>query len=152
MSWWQEDMDAGYALIPEGKYIVTLDNVTCDETKTPNSISLHWKIIKGDQEGRLLFQNFNISEKSAKWLSWQLGTIGVWQAAKEVKEEAGLTRAIFAACENLMNKIKVEMEVEHNFYEKTGKTYANSKINDVLSLAEKEESAPKIDDDEEMPF
>lgn len=156
------DNDTNYELVNPGVYVATLDNATLDETKDVPKLSLTYSL----NNKRKIWQNFTVNEKSAIWLSWQLGIIGSWQEAKETCKDDQSSSLVARACLDSLGKklgTKFEMTVEHNEY--NGKTYANGKLErpltddeaKALSEMSREEKPLKnhaldIDKDEELGF
>ena len=148
--WWNEELEEReFTLLDEGIYAAKMHDCSCDVSKEPYSLSVQWKLIDGPNKGQLAFSNYNMKETSKKWLQWQLGILHVWSLGKEKNSLLAATQAMYEGLASLLEKkICVELEVEHTEY--NGNTYANVKINKVLSEVQvqteyKAESNPKND-------
>lgn len=158
MSWWQNDIEKKdtYDLIDEGKYVSYLSDCSLDETKDYPRLTLKWKISDGKFKNRLMFQNFNIkadmSEKQIQFITWQLGTLGIWSALKEALDEWAMARMALTELGKLLNKIHVEMNVKHREYE--GKTFLNLTITGDAWESDPLIEAAKANQEtsEELPF
>lgn len=131
--------DAELIPIAEGKYEAVLSYTKLDETEQPTKISLGWKIEGTDFDGRMIWQNFRMDERSAKWVKWQFDVIGAWQAGKGASDESDFIDKVFTALEEMKDECRVELEVEHNLY--NGKSYTNGKVLSRL----KESTNPALD-------
>lgn len=113
MSLFDIDFDAvkvekTFEAIPVGTYNVISDDAELKETKdgTGSYVLIKFKIITGDQEGRLLFANFNIVNKNAKATE-----IGV-QQLKQFMECSGIKTAKIKSPTELVG-YKAQAVVKH---------------------------------------
>ena len=149
MTWWNEDVEPkkDFELIPTGQYLAALDDASLDATVSPNKLSLTYKLLDGDHKNRLLWQNFTLNQKSAKWISWQLGALGAHQEAKEAASEdeyyEKLVNAVFALVKK-PTQVKLKVEID---------TYNNKDRNKCLvDSLEVPNMALGIDSNDEIPF
>jgi len=146
MSFFDSESKSEYSLVPEGKYKASLFNVTCDLTSLEARLSVQYKL----ENNRRLFQNFKITDAGKKWLTWQMGTLGLSSVAKNLVEKpesatpAEIAKSYVDASKNYIGKV-VELEVNHSEY--NGKTREQVKVDTGF-----QDVAPKMDADDEIPF
>jgi hypothetical protein len=134
------------APVPTGTYMATIERATLDQTKTPNQVSI-WYKIRGQNEhyGRLIFANFSFNEVGAAILKKELMKLG---AQADMKMD---TLGTFL--DSTVGK-SVEVYAKHRTYPKkdgtTGDAH-NVYINDVADLS-KEILAAVVQADESLPF
>jgi hypothetical protein len=140
--WFQNDEDK-MDLMPEGTHRMKFDDVKLDETKDPITLTIRWK----SESGHAVWQNFRMGEKYGKYLSWQLGVLGVWDVRKTATDEADLARKL------LMELAKLEgshatLQISHREYQ--GRTFVDGIVKSVE--VKLDPNAPKVDDSESIPF
>lgn len=69
----------GFSPIPDGTYQVFVDEVAVKETKEKHLPMIAWKfkIINGQHEGRVLFKNSVITEKTLSYIKTDLSICGI---------------------------------------------------------------------------
>lgn len=145
------------ALPKPGTYKAKVHNVTCDLRKPDKPrITVSYKL----ESGQLLFQNMMVSDNSTKYLAWQLGQLGIWQAAwdkigkdKDVDNNT-VTKALVDASQKYLGQL-CEVEVKHREWE--GKTFADVHLNEVVKLKNHADGltqtqAPQLNTADELPF
>jgi len=153
--WWMEkDEEMTYELLPNGKYECELENATVDQTVTPNRLSCTYKIVTGEYRNRKLWQNFNLDEKSKKWLRWQLGILGSWGEARDsvAGSESEFFDLLTEATFKQVGSVYVLMKVTQDTYE--GKTRNKALIEElcVPNFANNMDEPPSISNEEELGF
>ena len=150
MSTWGEETGTEYSLLEPGKYTALLTNATIDDTNIDKPvINLEFQ-----EKTTKLWMRLVFTETAMKFLSWQLGVLGVWS---ELKGSTNSHQAALKAADllfNMVNKTEVVLEVSHRTYE--GKQYHNV-IVDSLSSGEPINHAPvlsnsKFNAEEELGF
>jgi len=159
MSWFDNSEDFG--LLKPGTYLAEIYDFKFDvlgnaATETPPSMKIQYKL----DSNKRLFQNFKFNEKGRKWLTWQMGIIGLNDEAKKlVKGEesaAKIAKAYCDASKELLGK-RVEIEVGHNTYtDRTGNERTVETVK-LLGFAEafgagKTSEPPDFDHTEPLPF
>ena len=83
----KSDVSSGtFESLPEGRYVVEVSEAELRETKTGGDmITARLKVMGGDHDGRLLFDNFVIGEKS----TWKLKTF-LEAAGSDIAESDGI--------------------------------------------------------------
>lgn len=129
--WWKDKLKGG--LTPVGTHRAILVDAKLDETGDHAKISCTFEIDEpaADYNKDSVFINFTFKETTAKFLSWQLGVIGVWQQLSECGSEEDAARKSAELIFGMIDKLTVELKVEHREY--NGKTYVNAIIGEVLS-------------------
>jgi hypothetical protein len=142
--WGEDDKDSGgYSLIDEGKYVAKITNSSLDTSKEgteddPYVLKVEYTISSGKFERRKLWQNFRFSEKSLKWIRWQLGVMAAFKAAEH----------IFKLVE--MGDVHFNVEISHREY--NGKTYTDTKLLDIISGPVKNQDLPSFDSSDNFDF
>jgi len=162
MNWFnQEPEKKDFELIPNGKYVAILENAQLDATSEPHKLKVTY-VLKDEKFGnRKLWQNFTYSDKSAKFLVWQMGVLGVQSQAKSATSEKEYYKAITdGVFELAKSNAAVVLEVTSKEY--NGKTYNNVIISDLhdgdLPVrnhaldVEGSGNPPLFDNDEEITF
>lgn len=117
-----------FSTIPEGEYVVQVDNCTIDMTKTPNRFAIVYKIVGPTQANRKLFGNYNLAGQGIGILKKDLKILGLDYSA--IKKPEQLVELVWTA----VNK-KVSANVRHREF--NGRTYESVYLNDVNGLAKK---------------
>ena len=137
-----------FSLIAPGTYTAKVHEVTT-KTEPWLQMSVQYKL----ENGRRLFQNFSFNEKGAKFISWQMSTLGVLAKAKETKVEGETPTQ---AMTNMANTIKshfvgktVKLDVIHRQY--TAKDGRQKTAENVL-VTETGNTAPSLDTGDDLPF
>lgn len=85
MSWLDlsEDKLESFEPVPAGRYAVTCEKAEVRDTKAPGGqyINTVFKIVTGDQEGRVVFHMFNIKNKNEKAVQIGRGQLKSFLAA-----------------------------------------------------------------------
>jgi hypothetical protein len=147
--------------VTEGIYAARLEDCSLDETKEFPRLSVRYKL----HSGQTMWQNFTFKDTTKKWISWQIGTIGAWNKAKESCKNQDDLKEVARACLTAIGEFVgsyYDSEVTHREY--NGKTYADLKLNQAITQAQakgylapkttltKAPEAPKFDASEELPF
>ena len=85
--------------IPAGTYYVKVDNAEGTETKNGTQcLKVRFRITEGEYVKQCIFKDYYITEKTLeKFLPWQFGILGIWDAVKETDTFGlGLNAAIDA--------------------------------------------------------
>lgn len=162
MALWQDEP----TIAPAGTYAVKLENVTLDETKADPKLSVRYKL----SNGQTMWQNFTFKSTTKKWISWQVGVIGVWSKATEGLQDPEAYQAIArATLDAIGTKIGAYYKAEVTHREYNGKTYADLKLEEEISASDaaklgktptaqhttpapKQTAPPSADMNEELPF
>jgi hypothetical protein len=150
----EKESSDGFAPVKPGTYKAVINDVTSKEYKGDQTLSLQYKL----ENNRRLFQNFKFNDTGKKWLTWQLGDLGVLSEAKKTAKE---NETIEQTVRNIHNTIAksyigkvVTIEVTHSDWTnpttKVKKTYENIKIvpNDTAPMA----PSTQGDDDDDILF
>lgn len=148
MSFYSDKSTEEYSLIPVGQYTAELFNVKPGDRDGTPTLSFQYKL----ENNRSVFQNFSFNERGMKWISWQLGVLGLNKKAQDLAKgddtPSVAQKAYLEASSALINSI-VTLEITHNIYE--GKTREVTKLVSC-DLKDTESSLPTIDDEERLPF
>ena len=109
--------------------------------KRKPKITIRWKTEGGDA----LWQHFRFSQKSGKYIAWQMSAMGVWSDKGDVKTDSELARLMLTRLAKLEGKFAT-IKVSHREY--NGKTYTDG----IVDFMEQGEPAPKVSSSEEIPF
>lgn len=155
MSFYESDAGAEgeFGLVKPGIYKAVINDVASKEFSGDQTLSLQYKL----ENNRRLFQNFKFNEKGKKWLTWQLGDLGVLSEAKKTAKENETTEQTVRNIHNTIAKSYigkvVTIEVTHSEWTnpttKVKKTYENVK---VLPANEQGAPAPQMDSDDDITF
>ena len=157
MSFFDSEQKNEFEPIPEGNYQAVIFNVDCDLTKNPPTVSVQYKL----ENNRRVFQNFRFDDKGKKWIVWQMGELGLNEAAKRLLPHPtqatphDAAKSYVEAARQVLNKV-VGIEITHREY--NGKKYESVKIIDGLGATTtptpltKTSAAPKFDANEPLPF
>lgn len=143
--------DGEFSLIKPGMYSATIFDVTTKERDGVQTMSVQYKL----ENNRRLFQNFKFNESGRKWISWQLGELGVLVKAKETAKPNETIEQTARNIHNTMVNFFVgkpcKLEVDHkewtNPKTKEKKVYENAKV-----IAADSAKAPAMDDNDELSF
>ena len=159
MNWWNDESESKtYELLPDGEYVAIIEDAQLDATKKPNKLAVTYLVKDERYGGRKLWQNFTLSEKSAKFLAWQMGVLGVQTDAKTASTEEEYYKLVIDGVFTLAkSNTAVILEVTRREYQ--GKEYQNTIIKDLHygDLPIKNEALglgapPEMDKDEELGF
>jgi hypothetical protein len=149
MSYFEDNKPKQYDLLEPGIYQATVNDVKPDSYKDTPTFSISYKL----DNGRLVFQNFFIDEKSKKYLTWQCGILGLTSLAKaKIKDPAAanpteVQKAYIDASRDILGK-KVQVELKNEVY--AGKTRQRVYLIDSKELPN---MVPNFDQKEdELPF
>jgi hypothetical protein len=144
----------------EGLYACKVEDCSLDETKPDPVITVRYRL----HTGQAAWQRFVVKDSTRKWLSWQLGVLGVWKTAKENCQDPHnfslVARSILEALGKIIGQY-FEGEISHREYNE--KTYTDLKIERALTneqakifkqsvASKKQDEPPKMDLNEELPF
>jgi hypothetical protein len=74
----------GFDPLPEGDYIVKVTNVTEKVSQSGNDLlNMEYTVVAGDDDGRRVFDNFVLTEKSLWRFKQFLTTVGIKAVGKE---------------------------------------------------------------------
>jgi hypothetical protein len=166
---WMDDNEGEkkeYPLIPVGPVALKLFDCELDETGVVPKITLKYKVKDAGQ--KWVFLDFTDSRK--KFIQWQMGVLGAQSLVKKtLKDTATLeeyTRGLLNALGELLGNHYMG-ECEHYTSPKTGKTYDNIVVKEIISANEfnafnlvqpntgtqtPEMAPPKVDTNEQLPW
>lgn len=150
-------------VLPEGKYSVTLDRISLDETGKHPLVNSTFKVLDTVYKNRLLWKRFYFSEGTAKkFLPWQMGILGIKKDLDEMNCDSFQSTAR-GALDLLGAKIGNNYVVDVKHVEGNNGTTYNDLIV-VESIADSilvqaahlpdglPNAALKVDEEEELPF
>jgi len=162
-NWWQteETEKKEYELLADGYYNAVLEDTKLDETTEPAVLTLTFRVTQGEAKGRKLWIRVRFNEASAKFMTWQLGVLGVWSTAKEEKTIQEASRKAAELAYELCEKAHVVLDVSRRTWE--GKEYQNAVIKELLATNSSSINAdvpnhapiaspPVMDKSEDLPF
>lgn len=143
MFWDDNEADAKYegkSKLGAGIHRVRIGYVNLDDIKDPAKLAVKYENDEGEA-----WQNFTFNDNSKKYLSWQLGILGVneyiKQTAIKTKKNPDLKEAGVLAV-NFLDKCKDNFEIELTEREYNGKTSMNCIVTKKIKL-----DLPKSTDD-----
>lgn len=151
MDFYETNNEPMNQLIKPGTYKATIFDVRSKEVNGEHTLSVQYKL----ENNRRLFQNFKFTEAGKKWLTWQLGELGVLTKAKETAKPGETIEQTVRNVHNTMVNHFVgktcKLEVTHKDWTNP-KTKETKKFENAKVLAEDSMVAPKMDEDDELPF
>lgn len=151
-----------FAKITDGEYLATIDDCSGDIGDGKIRLKVRYRLVDGEFKGRVLFKDYYFSEKTvAKFLPWQFGVIGIWEAVRDADDfEKGLQVAIDEMGNLMKNNTQLLLKVENEKYVWDGQQ--RERLNVIVSqnISGIPESvstsdngfSPTINENEDVPF